>query len=112
MLLAVDVGNTQTVFGLFEGEELREHWRIATERHRSGDELGAQYKGFLDLARVCHIRSRPLCPNALNGGVQLDLSRLRSVGVRVVRPRERLPIHFGFRASSRSRALSSAHSPS
>ena len=32
MLLAVDVGNTQTVFGLFDGAELTEHWRIATER--------------------------------------------------------------------------------
>src|SRR6185312_15922237 len=52
MLLAVDVGNTQTMFGLFDGAELTEHWRIATERHRSGDELGAQYKGFLDLAQV------------------------------------------------------------
>ena len=52
MLLAVDVGNTQTVFGLFDGAELAEHWRIATERHRSGDELGAQYKSFLDLGRV------------------------------------------------------------
>jgi len=52
VLLAVDVGNTQTVFGLFDGAELAEHWRIATERHRSGDELGAQYKGFLDLGRV------------------------------------------------------------
>src|SRR2546430_2437423 len=52
MLLAIDVGNTQTMFGLFDGAELTEHWRIATERHRSGDELGAQYKGFLDLGRV------------------------------------------------------------
>src|SRR5512133_1442081 len=52
MLLAVDVGNTQTVFGLFDGAELTEHWRIATERQRSGDELGAQYKGFLDLEQV------------------------------------------------------------
>ena len=52
MLLAVDVGNTQTVFGLYDGAELTEHWRIATERHRSGDELGAQYKSFLDLGRV------------------------------------------------------------
>src|SRR3954471_7553089 len=52
MLLAVDVGNTQTVFGLFEGEELAEHWRIATEPHRSGDELGAMFRSFLDLGRV------------------------------------------------------------
>jgi len=35
MLLAIDVGNTQTVFGLFEGPELREHWRVATEAHRT-----------------------------------------------------------------------------
>jgi type III pantothenate kinase len=52
MLLAVDVGNTQTVFGLYDGAELTEHWRIATERSRSGDELGASYKSFLDLGRI------------------------------------------------------------
>jgi type III pantothenate kinase len=52
LLLAVDVGNTQTVFGLFEGEDLREHWRVATERNRSGDELGALYGSFLDVSSV------------------------------------------------------------
>ena len=51
-LLATDVGNTQTVFGLFEGEELRENWRVATERNRSGDELGALYGSFVDLDAV------------------------------------------------------------
>ncbi len=52
MLLAVDVGNTQTVFGLFEGPELADHWRIATESQRTGDELGALVTRFLDLAQV------------------------------------------------------------
>ena len=52
MLLAVDVGNTQTVFGTYDGAELTEHWRIATERNKSGDELGALYRSFLDLARL------------------------------------------------------------
>jgi type III pantothenate kinase len=47
MLLAIDVGNTQTVFGLFDGERLAEHWRIATEAHRTGDELGVLLRGFL-----------------------------------------------------------------
>jgi type III pantothenate kinase len=51
-LLAVDVGNTQTLMGLFEEGDLIEHWRVATERHKSGDELGALYKSFLDLGRV------------------------------------------------------------
>ena len=52
VLLAIDVGNTQTVFGLYEGAELREHWRVATERNRSGDELGALYGNFMDLSAV------------------------------------------------------------
>src|SRR6476620_4599364 len=52
MLLAIDVGNTSTVFGLYEGAELTEHWRIATERNRSGDELGALYRSFFDLSRI------------------------------------------------------------
>jgi len=49
VLLAVDVGNTQTVFGLFSGTELTEHWRIATEAHRTSDELGAVVSRFLTL---------------------------------------------------------------
>jgi len=52
MLLAVDVGNTQTVFGLFHGPELGDRWRIATEAHRTGDELGALLADFLDPATV------------------------------------------------------------
>ena len=52
MLLAVDVGNTQTVFGLYEGPEPGERWRIATEAHRTGDELGALLADFLDLAAI------------------------------------------------------------
>ena len=52
MLLAVDVGNTQTVLGTYDDALLTEHWRVATERHRSGDELGALYGSFLDLDGV------------------------------------------------------------
>lgn len=52
MLLAVDVGNTQTVLGTYADGQLSEHWRIATEAQRSGDELGALYKSFLDLGTV------------------------------------------------------------
>jgi type III pantothenate kinase len=52
MLLAVDVGNTQTVFGLYEGAELGERWRIATEAQRTGDELGALLADFLDLSAI------------------------------------------------------------
>jgi type III pantothenate kinase len=52
MLLAVDVGNTGTVFGCYDGPELGERWRIATEAHRTGDELGALLADFLDLSEI------------------------------------------------------------
>jgi type III pantothenate kinase len=55
VLLAVDVGNTQTVFGTYDGDALTEHWRVATERSKSGDELGALYRSFLDLTRISGI---------------------------------------------------------
>jgi type III pantothenate kinase len=52
VLLAADVGNTQSVFGLYEGETLREQWRVATESRRTGDELGLTLSGLLDLESV------------------------------------------------------------
>ena len=53
VLLAIDVGNTQTVLGLYDGERLSDHWRVATESHRSGDELGALVEALLpDLGAV------------------------------------------------------------
>jgi type III pantothenate kinase len=52
VLLAVDVGNTQTVLGLFEGKHLAEHRRLATEGRRTGDELGALLGEMLDLESV------------------------------------------------------------
>ena len=40
MLLTIDVGNTNTVLGLFDGEELRDHWRLTTRREQTADEYG------------------------------------------------------------------------
>src|SRR3984957_9681635 len=47
MLLTIDVGNTNTVLGLFEGEEVVEHWRIATDPVRTADELAVILQGLL-----------------------------------------------------------------
>jgi type III pantothenate kinase len=49
MLLVVDVGNTQTHFGIFRGEQLLEHWRFATIRQSTADELGAALRNLLEL---------------------------------------------------------------
>ncbi len=39
MLLVVDIGNTNTVLGLYRGRELCGHWRFETANHRTGDEM-------------------------------------------------------------------------
>jgi type III pantothenate kinase len=55
MLLVVDVGNTQTHFGVVELDgdpAIREHWRFATVRESTGDELGATLSNLLALRRL------------------------------------------------------------
>ena len=52
MLLAVDVGNTQTHFGAFDGAELREHWRFQTRAGMTADELAERISGLLALRGI------------------------------------------------------------
>jgi len=52
VLLAVDVGNTQTVFGVFAGDRLAERWRVATEAERTADEIGALVDRLLELREL------------------------------------------------------------
>lgn len=47
MILAIDVGNTQTVLGLFDGDALGGHWRIATDAALTADELRIKIAGLL-----------------------------------------------------------------
>ncbi len=49
MLLVVDVGNTQTHIGTYQDGELVEHWRFATVRESTADELGAALRSLLAL---------------------------------------------------------------
>jgi len=48
MLLVVDVGNTNIVLGVYEGEELVVNWRVSTDRQKTADELGMLFKGLFD----------------------------------------------------------------
>mgnify|MGYP000104774601 FL=1 len=49
MLLAVDVGNTNVVFALFEGRTIKARWRIATDPRRTGDEYAVWLMQLLDI---------------------------------------------------------------
>jgi type III pantothenate kinase len=52
VLLAIDVGNTQTVLGLFEGDRLTEQFRVGTVRSHTGDELAVMLRAFVDLEEL------------------------------------------------------------
>lgn len=52
MLLAVDVGNSQTHLGVFDGDELVDHWRFATDRDATSHELAVTLHGLLTLRGI------------------------------------------------------------
>ena len=52
MLLAVDIGNTETTIGVFDADELVQTWRMATQPSRTGDELLLLINSFLRLGRL------------------------------------------------------------
>ena len=52
MLLAVDIGNTNTVLGVFDGPKLVESWRVKTDARDTADELALTYRGLLGSTKV------------------------------------------------------------
>jgi type III pantothenate kinase len=54
MLLAIDVGNTNIVLGVFDGERLAQSWRLATLRERTADEIGILVADLFDRSSIDH----------------------------------------------------------
>lgn len=52
MLLAIDIGNTHTVFGVFRGSKLLTDWRVTSNHQRTEDEIGAQVLLFLEGKKI------------------------------------------------------------
>jgi type III pantothenate kinase len=95
MLLAVDVGNTQTVFGLFRDGELGDTRRVATEADRTGDELGVLLAGLIDLDSVDGICMSSTVP-ALVRSYEEFAERWASAPILVVGPGAKtgIPIRY------------------
>ena len=67
MLLTVDVGNTNTVLGLFDGDRLHGSWRITTQPRATGDEMALSYRGLLfDQPRVTGLALCSTVPSVLH----------------------------------------------
>ena len=48
MLLTIDVGNTNTVLGVFDGDDLIRSWRVKTDPRSTADELWLQYRSLVE----------------------------------------------------------------
>ena len=71
MLLAIDVGNTNTVIGLFEGATLVDSWRVKTDSRDTADELWLQYRAL--------VGSQPVSGVALCSTVPAILREIRTM---------------------------------
>jgi type III pantothenate kinase len=70
MLLVIDVGNTNTVMGVYDHERLVTHWRLATSRHRTSDEYGVLVQGLcaqrrIDAKEIHHVAISCVVPSQL-----------------------------------------------
>ena len=98
MLLAIDVGNTNIVLGVFEGESLRRSWRLQTLRERTADELGLLVHGLfahdgIERAQVTDIVLASVVP-PLTGTTVAMAERYLGGRVLVVDPANAgMPIH-------------------
>lgn len=51
MILAIDIGNSHTVIGIFDDKQIRHHWRIQTDRRHTADEIAATLHSLLALTQ-------------------------------------------------------------
>ena len=54
MLLAIDIGNTNTSLGVFEGENLIAQWQMATVRNRTSDEIGVLIRQMFSVSEIVY----------------------------------------------------------
>ena len=97
-LLALDVGNSQTVIGAFEGEKLAEHWTVSSDAHRTADEWYLLAHGFVRAAGLAEVEAVAMCSTVPSIQVELRTMLERyfaDVPVSIVGPgvRTGVPIH-------------------
>src|SRR5262245_20760457 len=76
MLLAIDVGNTNTVLGVYEGKSLRSHWRIETSAHRTYDEYGMLLLQMLSHAGIEARLIKAVAVSSVVPPLQFNLERM------------------------------------
>jgi type III pantothenate kinase len=78
MLLAIDVGNTNTVLGVFDAQRLVQNWRLATDAHRTADEYGISIRQLLQFAAIAPERIAALVVSSVVPPLQFSLEQMSS----------------------------------
>jgi type III pantothenate kinase len=52
MILVIDVGNTNSVLGVYDGEELVANWRLTTQNNRTADETGMLIRSLFEFSEI------------------------------------------------------------
>jgi type III pantothenate kinase len=90
MLLAIDVGNTNIVLGVFDAATLVQSWRLQTLRERTSDELGLLVDGLFAHSRIERVRIRGVILGSvvppLTGTIRAMVQRYFGVTALVVEP--------------------------
>jgi len=76
MLLAMDVGNTNTVIGVFDGRQLLEHWRLETDARRTYDEYGIQLRQLFSWGGIDSTAVRAVIISSVVPPLQFSLERM------------------------------------
>jgi type III pantothenate kinase len=94
MLLTLDIGNTEITAGLFDGDDLRSHWRLTTNPDRTPDEWGSAFGGFLIQAGHSPNETRAVCLASVAPGVTQSVVEgiARATGCRGVAVDARSPL--------------------
>jgi type III pantothenate kinase len=88
VLLCIDIGNTNTVLATFDGDRLVHSWRIKTDAHSTGDELGLLYRGLLagDAVEITGVCACSTVPAALRSLRSMLARYYSSVPTLIVEP--------------------------
>jgi type III pantothenate kinase len=76
MLLAIDVGNTNIVLGVYDGQRLLDHWRIATDAGRTSDEYGLTIRQLMASAQLSPDQVRAAVESSVVPPMQFALERM------------------------------------
>ena len=76
MLLAIDVGNTNTVLGVYEGSRLADHWRVQTVAGRTGDEYGVLVNQMFAQADIAPSRVTAVAISSVAPPMQLTFTQM------------------------------------